>query len=112
MYRAPKTADLFHAPPEFLRTLRDLTHENDALLVFDEVQTGMGITGRMWAHQHDDIRPDLLAFGKWPDKPDSRGLTALMLAAQLGDIASAEALLKAGANPNRSGPGGDRTPRG
>jgi len=53
-----------HFRPEFLRALRDLAHENDALLVFDEVQTGMGITGRMWAHQHHDIRPDLLAFGK------------------------------------------------
>jgi L-lysine 6-transaminase len=53
-----------HFRPEFLRSLRDLAHENDALLIFDEVQTGMGITGRMWAHQHDDVRPDLLAFGK------------------------------------------------
>jgi len=53
-----------HFRPEFLRALRDVAHENDALLVFDEVQTGMGITGRMWMHQHDDIRPDLLAFGK------------------------------------------------
>jgi L-lysine 6-transaminase len=53
-----------HFRPEFLRELRRLTHENDALLVFDEVQTGMGITGRMWMHQHDDVRPDLLAFGK------------------------------------------------
>ncbi len=49
----------------------------------------------------------LLALGKWPDKPDRRGVTALMLAALLGDAASAEALLKAGANPNRPGPGGD-----
>jgi len=53
-----------HFRPEFLRSLRDLAHENDALLVFDEVQTGFGLTGRMWMHQHDDIRPDLLAFGK------------------------------------------------
>ena len=53
-----------HFRPEFLRALRDLAHENEALLVFDEVQTGMGLTGRMWAHQHEDIRPDLLAFGK------------------------------------------------
>lgn len=50
---------------------------------------------------------ELLAFGKWPDKPDSRGVTPLMLAATLGDARSAEALLKAGANPNRPGPGGD-----
>jgi hypothetical protein len=48
----------------------------------------------------------LLSLGKWPDKPDSRGLTSLMMAATLGDAASAEALLKAGANPNSPGPGG------
>jgi len=53
-----------HFRGEFLRALRDLAHENLALLVFDEVQTGMGLTGRMWAHQHFDVRPDLLAFGK------------------------------------------------
>jgi L-lysine 6-transaminase len=53
-----------HFRPEFLRALRVLADEEEALLIWDEVQTGMGITGRMWAHQHDDIRPDLLAFGK------------------------------------------------
>jgi L-lysine 6-transaminase len=53
-----------HFRPEFLRALRDLAHENRSLLIFDEVQSGMGLTGRMWAHQHDDVRPDLLAFGK------------------------------------------------
>ena len=53
-----------HFRPEFLRALRDVAHEHDALLIFDEVQTGMGLTGLMWAHQHDDVRPDLLAFGK------------------------------------------------
>ena len=34
------------------------------MFALDEVQTGIGLTGKMWAHQHDDIRPDLLAFGK------------------------------------------------
>jgi len=53
-----------HFRPEYLAALRELAHENDALFALDEVQTGMGITGRMWAHQHDDLRPDLLAFGK------------------------------------------------
>jgi len=42
---------------------------------------------------------ELLAFGKWADKPDSRGLTPLAAAVMLGDAASAEALLKGGADP-------------
>lgn len=49
---------------------------------------------------------ELLRYGKWADKPDSRGVTPLMLAAERGDGESAEALLKAGADPNRPGPGG------
>ena len=53
-----------HFRPEFLRALRQVADGQEALLVFDEVQTGMGLTGRMWAHQHWDVRPDLLAFGK------------------------------------------------
>ncbi|HET7225391.1 MAG TPA: L-lysine 6-transaminase [Candidatus Eisenbacteria bacterium] len=53
-----------HFRPEFLRALRDAAHAHEALLVFDEVQTGIGLTGRMWAHQWDDVRPDLMAFGK------------------------------------------------
>ena len=42
---------------------------------------------------------ELLSFGKWPDKPDSRGRTPLAAAVMLGDAASAEALLKGGADP-------------
>ena len=53
-----------HFRPEFLRRLRDLTHENDALLIFDEVQTGVGLTGTFWAHQGLGVRPDIMAFGK------------------------------------------------
>jgi Ankyrin repeats (many copies) len=49
---------------------------------------------------------ELITFGKWVDKPDSRGVTPLMDAAQLGDAESAEVLLRAGADPNRPGPGG------
>ena len=49
---------------------------------------------------------DLLAFGKWPDKPDSNGMTPLMIAAQLGEADIAQALLKYGADPRRTGPGG------
>jgi L-lysine 6-transaminase len=53
-----------HFRPEFLRALRSLADEHEALLVWDEVQTGMGLTGKTWFHQHDDIRPDILVFGK------------------------------------------------
>ena len=49
---------------------------------------------------------DLLAFGKWPDKADSTGMTPLMIAASIGEAEIAEALLKAGADPRRAGPGG------
>jgi L-lysine 6-transaminase len=53
-----------HYRPEFMRALRQLADENDALLVFDEVQSGVGLTGRFWAHEHAGVQPDLLAFGK------------------------------------------------
>jgi hypothetical protein len=45
---------------------------------------------------------ELLAFGKWPDKPDSNGLTPLMVATMRGDRDTAELLLKAGADPDQA----------
>jgi L-lysine 6-transaminase len=53
-----------HFRPAFLQQLKDLAHENEALLIFDEVQSGVGITGSFWAHQALGIEPDLIAFGK------------------------------------------------
>jgi L-lysine 6-transaminase len=53
-----------HFRPSFLHRLKMLAHENDALLIFDEVQSGVGITGQFWAHQALGVEPDLLAFGK------------------------------------------------
>jgi L-lysine 6-transaminase len=53
-----------HFRGEFLHTLRRLCDENDLLLIFDEVQSGMGITGRNWCCEHFGVLPDLLAFGK------------------------------------------------
>src|SRR5207237_1087876 len=50
--------------PEFFRAVRQLADENDMLLIFDEVQSGVGITGRMWAFQHYGIEPDIFCFGK------------------------------------------------
>ena len=53
-----------HFRQEFLQQLRDLADEAEFLLVFDEVQTGFGTTGKWWAFEHFDVQPDLFAFGK------------------------------------------------
>ncbi len=53
-----------HFRPEFLQQLRSLADENEALLIFDEVQTGVGITGTWWAYQQLGVTPDILVFGK------------------------------------------------
>jgi L-lysine 6-transaminase len=53
-----------HFRYEFLNSLRNLADEYDCLLIFDEVQTGLGMTGKTWAYQHFDIKPDLMCFGK------------------------------------------------
>lgn len=52
-----------HFRPEFFKALRQLADENDAMLIMDEVQTGIAMTGKMWAHQHF-VEPDMIAFGK------------------------------------------------
>ena len=53
-----------HFRPEFLQALQRLARENECLFVVDEVQTGIGLTGRMWAYQHFGLEPDVMAFGK------------------------------------------------
>jgi L-lysine 6-transaminase len=53
-----------HFRPEFLQALERVCREHECLFIVDEVQTGVGLTGKMWAYQHFGIRPDLLAFGK------------------------------------------------
>jgi L-lysine 6-transaminase len=53
-----------HFRPEFLRELRRLADEREALLIFDEVQTGLGATGKWWAYQHLGSVPDILCFAK------------------------------------------------
>ncbi len=52
------------AAPGFLAHLRDLCDRHEALLVFDEVQTGMGRTGRLWAHQVVGVEPDVMTLAK------------------------------------------------
>ena len=53
-----------HFRAEFLRALRRICDESDIMLVFDEIQTGVGLTGRFWAYEHFDVKPDILVFGK------------------------------------------------
>ncbi|MBN1230549.1 MAG: L-lysine 6-transaminase [Anaerolineales bacterium] len=53
-----------HFRPEFFRELRRLADDHEFLLIVDEVQTGMGVTGKMWAVEHLGIVPDVMAFGK------------------------------------------------
>ncbi len=52
-------------PPDgFLTELREVCSERNALLIVDEIQSGLGRTGRMFAHEHDGIRPDVMLLGK------------------------------------------------
>ena len=71
----PETAAVFMEPiqgesgihplsHDFLREARTLTRENNALLIFDEVQSGMGRTGRWWAHQRSGVQPDAMTLAK------------------------------------------------
>ncbi|HEX7418720.1 MAG TPA: L-lysine 6-transaminase, partial [Thermoanaerobaculia bacterium] len=53
-----------HFRPEFYRAVRQLCDENDMMLIFDEVQAGVGITGKMWSWQHFGVEPDMFCFGK------------------------------------------------
>jgi len=53
-----------HFRPEFFQSLRKICDENELLLIFDEIQTGIGITGKMWAFEHFGVVPDILCFGK------------------------------------------------
>jgi L-lysine 6-transaminase len=55
-----------HVRQEFLEQLRAIADENDAMLIYDEVQTGVGLSGKFWCHEHygEKARPDIIAFGK------------------------------------------------
>ncbi len=53
-----------HFRKEFLVDLRRICTENDIMLIFDEIQTGVALTGRFWAYEHFDVEPDILVFGK------------------------------------------------
>lgn len=55
-----------HASPAFFRGLREITKRNNVLFIVDEVQTGVGATGKFWAHDHWNLEtpPDMVTFSK------------------------------------------------
>jgi len=55
-----------HASPAFFAGLREITRKHDILMIVDEVQTGVGATGKFWAHEHWNLRdpPDMVTFSK------------------------------------------------
>jgi len=53
-----------HFDPEVFHELRNLADTYEAMLIFDEVQTGVGLTGKMWAYEHFGVTPDMMCFGK------------------------------------------------
>ncbi|WP_447640653.1 MULTISPECIES: L-lysine 6-transaminase [Chitinophagaceae] len=49
---------------EFFQQIRSICDQYDILMILDEVQTGVGLTGKVWAFQNYDVQPDIIAFGK------------------------------------------------
>lgn len=60
----PATAGMLVPEPDYLRGLRALCDRAGALLIVDEVQAGLGRTGRLWAVEHFDVEPDVMVLGK------------------------------------------------
>ncbi|WP_284943782.1 (R)-1-hydroxy-2-aminoethylphosphonate ammonia-lyase [Acidisoma cladoniae] len=60
----PARAVPFLPPPGYWQAVRDACHAHGTLLIFDEIPTGLGKTGRMFACEHDDVAPDILVMGK------------------------------------------------
>jgi len=60
----PATLGMPIPPPGYWQQVRRLCDQQGALLILDEIQAGLGRTGRLWAFQHYDIQPDILVIGK------------------------------------------------
>ncbi|MCM2333521.1 MAG: acetylornithine transaminase [Anaeromyxobacteraceae bacterium] len=80
-------AGVIQPPPGYLKAARELTARAGALLCLDEVQTGMGRTGRMWAHEWEGISPDLMSSAKALGAGFPIG--ALLASQEVGDHLSA-----------------------
>jgi acetylornithine/succinyldiaminopimelate/putrescine aminotransferase len=60
----PATLGMPIAAPDYFAGVQTLCRERGAMLIIDEVQTGLGRTGQMWAYQHDGLEPDVVVTGK------------------------------------------------
>jgi len=64
-------------PSDFLREIRNICNENNLVLIFDEIQSGLGRTGKMWAGQHWDVEPDMMCLAKGIAGGVPMGLTVM-----------------------------------
>jgi len=64
-------------PPDFLKDIRNICNENDLVLIFDEIQSGLGRTGKMWAGQHWNVEPDIMCLAKGIAGGVPMGLTVM-----------------------------------
>jgi [amino-group carrier protein]-gamma-(L-lysyl/L-ornithyl)-L-glutamate aminotransferase len=64
-------------PHDFLRDIRNICNENNLVLIFDEIQSGLGRTGKMWAGQHWDVEPDIMCLAKGIAGGVPMGLTVM-----------------------------------
>lgn len=64
-------------PSDFLKDIRNICNENDLILIFDEIQSGLGRTGKMWAGQHWDVEPDIMCLAKGIAGGVPMGLTVM-----------------------------------
>ncbi|HKU83071.1 MAG TPA: aspartate aminotransferase family protein [Candidatus Nitrosocosmicus sp.] len=64
-------------PSDFLRDIRNICNENNLVLIFDEIQSGLGRTGKMWAGQHWDVEPDMMCLAKGIAGGVPMGLTVM-----------------------------------
>lgn len=63
-------------PDDYLKAAREMAEEAGTLLVMDEIQSGLGRTGKMWAHEHWGIKPDIITIGKGIGGGIPMGVTA------------------------------------
>lgn len=64
-------------PVGFLKKIRNICNENGLVLIFDEIQSGLGRTGKMWAGQHWDVEPDIMCLAKGIAGGIPMGLTVM-----------------------------------